>query len=168
MAPLTGRTVQHFLKCQIADVNNVMRDIPTDPLATFGLTGEEVDVSAIQDAIKKKLVGQSDFSLTLTGPFDTTAAVTASASGQAAQDHMSGSHTVLQPLAGGLTPRSLGIYIGVQHDWTTGGTEPVFGGIATVIVTSYTCDGAKYSAKLAYAGTATNALAWGVIAITSS
>jgi hypothetical protein len=109
------------------------------------------------------LAGQGNFSLSITGPFDNSAAVAASTSGNVAA--LSGSHTVLEPLNGGLTPRAFGIYFGIQGYWTSG-TDPVFGADNSVIVTDYQVDPAAgtYTCKLAYPGGGT-APDWGVTAI---
>jgi hypothetical protein len=163
----TGRTVSKYFKFQIGDTSNVLRDIPVETIPEIGLNYDEVDVSAVQDLIKKQMAGQGAFSVTITGPLDTTTPVTASASTEAASAHMSGSYNVLQPLNGGQTPRSVGFYFGIQGPWTAT-TDPVFGGIATCIVTGFTVSGEKYSAKISYSGAATNALAWGTAVIAGS
>jgi len=123
MAANTGRTVGKFCKFQIADSGATIRDIPVTSINGVGLTYDEVDVSAIQDAVRGFLNGQADFSLEISGPFDTSAAQAASGSGAAAA--LSGSHTVLYDLPNDLTPLAFGIYFGVRQYWTTG--EPVFG-----------------------------------------
>ncbi len=164
MATQYGRTLSRFIKVQIEDSGGVMRDVFVDSIGGVGLTYEEVDVSALQDAIKKAFVGQGSFSLSITGPFSNAAAVTASASTEAAAE--SGSLTVLAALAGGNTAKSFAVYFGIQHDWTAG--EPVFGGVDTVLVSGFTVDGNKYSCKIIYAGNAANALAWGTSAVAAS
>jgi hypothetical protein len=162
----TGRTVSKFFKFQIEDSGGVMRDIPVLTIGGVGVSYDEVDVSALQDAFKKFFSGQGTVSLTLTGPLDNTAAQAASGTGAAPA--LSGSHTVLQPLNGALTPRSFGAYFGIQAYWSTG--DPVFGGIDSIIVTDYqvTDNGQSYSAKIAVAGNAVNLPAWGTAAITAS
>ena len=161
----TGRTVGKYFKLQIEDSGGTMRDIPVTTVGGVGITYDEVDVTALQDALKGVLAGQGNASVTITGPFDNTAAQAASGTGAAAA--LSGSHTVLQPLNGGQTARSAGFYIGIQGYWATG--DPVFGGIDSFIVTDYTVDMASgmYSAKIAYKAGAT-APAWGTAAITAS
>lgn len=160
----TGRTVSRHIKVQLEDSGGVMRDIPIATIGNIGITYDEVDVSALQEAVKGMLNGQGNFSTQITGPFDNTAAVTASASGEASEDHLSGSHTVLNPLNGSNTPRAFGIYIGVQADWATG--DPVFGADNCVIVSNYTCtDGVNYSATITHVSGGT-APAWGTSAIT--
>jgi hypothetical protein len=163
----TGRTSPRFAKFQIEDAGGAMRDVPVSSLGSVGLTYDEIDVSAMQELVKTFLAGQASFSMTITGPFDNTAAATASASGESAAASLSGSYTVLEPLNGGLTPLSFGVYFGVQTDWTTG--DPVFGGIGSVIVTDFTMDpsAGTYSAKLAHVSGGT-APGWGTTAITAS
>ena len=164
----TGRTSPVFSKFQIEDSGGAMRDIPVKTFGAVGITYDELDVSALQELIKGFVSGQGNFSLTITGPFDNTAAATASASGEAAEDHLSGSHTVLEPLNGGLTARSMGIYFGVQADWSTG--DPVFGAVDCINVTAYTVDPATgmYSCKIVKAATAANNPDWGTAAIAAS
>lgn len=144
----TGRTSPRFSKMQIEDVNGVLRDIPVKTFGNVGLTYDEVDLSALQDLVKGFMTGQAAFSLTLTGPFDTTAAATASATTEASGAHLSGSHTVLEPLDGGATPLAFGIYFGIQADWAAG--DPVFGADNSILVSDYTVDPASgmYSCKI--------------------
>jgi hypothetical protein len=158
----TGRTSPRFTKLQIQDSGGALRDIPVNSFGNVGLTYDEVDVSALQELVKSFLSGQATFSLTISGPFDNTAAKTASASTEVAA--LSGSHTVLEPLNGLLVPLAFGVYFGVQTYWTTG--DPVFGADNSVIVTDYTVDPAAgtYSAKLACVGGGTPP-AWGTAAI---
>jgi hypothetical protein len=161
----TGRTSPRFSKFQIEDSGGTLRDIPVKTISGVGLTYEEIDVSAMQELVKGFLSGQATFNITITGPFDNKVAATASASGEDAESHLSGSLTVLEPLNGGLTPRAFGVYFGVQNHWSTG--DPVFGADNSVIVTDFTMDPAAgtYSAKIAYVsgGTAPD---WGTSAIT--
>lgn len=162
----TGRTPGKFFKFQIEDSGGVMRDIPVATIGDVGITYEEVDVSALQDAIKNAFSGQGDFSLDFGGPFDNSAAQAASASGAAAA--LSGSHTVLQPLNGATTARSVGIYIGVQNYWTTG--DPVFGAVDCILVSKYNVNPATgtYSARIVTAGNKVNNPAWGTAAIAAA
>lgn len=164
----TGRTSLRYFKFQIEDSGGAMRDIPIKTIGGVGITYDEIDVSAIQEAVKGMFAGQGNFAVTITGPFDNTAAATASASGEAASAHLSGSHTVLQPLNGAMTARSFGAYFGIQADWTTG--DPVFGAVDCVHVTDYTVDpiAGTYSAKIVKAGNAVNSPAWGTAAIAAS
>ncbi len=164
----TGRTSPRFCKVQIEDSGGTMRDFPVKTVGNVGLTYEELDVSAMQELVKGFLTGQATFSLTLTGPFDNKAATTASATTEAAAAHLSGSHTVLQPLNGGLTARSFGVYFGIQADWATG--DPVFGAVDCVLVSEYTVDpgAGTYSCKITKAATAANDPAWGSSAIAAS
>jgi len=159
----TGRFSPRFSKFQIEDSTGTLRDVPVSSWGTVGLTYDELDVSAWQEAVKSFLSGQATFSLQITGPFDNSAAVAASTTGLVAA--LSGSHTVLQPLNGGLTPRAFGAYFGVVTYWTSG--DPVFGADNSVIVTDYTFnpDDGKYTCKLAHVSGGT-APAWGTTQIT--
>jgi hypothetical protein len=162
----TGRTVGKFTKFQISDSASTMRDIPVTSYGSVGLTYQEVDVSALQEAITSVLSGQGSFSTTITGPFDNSAAVAASGTG--ARPALSGSHTVLSALVGGVVSKSFGVYLGIQGDWATG--DPVFGAIKSILVTGYTVDPAAgtYSATISVAGNRTNDPAWGSAAITAT
>lgn len=169
MTALTGRTPGKFLRFVIGDTANVLREVPVDTIGEIGLTGAEVDLSAIQDAVKGFLSDQPDYEMKFGGPLDTSAAVAVAAS--AAAPTLSGSYTVLQPLAMGMTPRSWAIYIGIRTFWETG--APVFGisqsATSGVWVVSYKVvhDGAamKYTAGLRlYPGS--TAPAWGSSAVT--
>jgi len=164
----TGRTSPRFAKFQIEDSGGTMRDIPVNTFGPVGLTYDQVDVSALQELVKSYLSGQADFSLTIGGPFDNRAAATASASGEDAGDHLSGSHTILEPLNGGITARSFGVYFGVQADWSTG--DPVFGAVDSINVFDYTVDPAAgtYSCTIAKSGAAENDPDWGTAAIAAS
>ena len=163
----TGRTVAKWFKFQIKDSGGVLRDIPVSSINGVGLTYDEIDVTAFQDAMKGALPGQPDFVLTVTGPFDNTAAQAASASGAAAA--LSGSHTVLSAINGLNTPLSIGCYFGIRGYWATG--DPVFGLTSSaangVLCFQYTTDPGTmtYTSKFrAYPGSAV--LAWGTAAIT--
>ena len=167
MAVQTGRTVSRWFKFQIDDSAGTLRDIPVNSINGIALPYDEVDLTAFQDALKGSLAGQPDFTLTIGGPWDTTAAQAASASGAAAA--LSGSHTVLYNLAGGGTPLSFGAYFGVRHFWETG--EPVFG-LTSSPANGITCfeynvdpGGVTYTSKFrCYPGSAIPA--WGTAAIT--
>lgn len=164
----TGRTSPRFAKFQIEDSGGTMRDVPVSSFGDVGLTYDEMDVSAFQETVKSFISGMANFSLSMTGPFDNTAATAASGSGQDAGDYLSGTHTIIEPLNGALTARSFGVYFGVQADWSTG--DPVFGGIDSVIVTDYrvNIDAGTCSWKIVKAPTAANDPDWGTAAITAS
>lgn len=159
----TGRTSPRFTKFQIEDAGGVLRDVPVNSFGAVGLTYDEIDVSALQELVKSFMSGQATFSLVISGPFDNKPAVSASSSGQVAA--LSGSHTVLQPLNGALTPRAFGVYFGIQAYWSDG--DPVFGADNSVIVTDYTVDpsAGTYSCRLAHVGGGTPP-SWGTTAIT--
>lgn len=161
----TGRTVGKYCKVQIEDSGGTIRDIPVTTIGGVGVTYDEVDVSALQDALKGMLAGQGNVSVAITGPFDNTAAQAASGTGAAPA--LSGSHTVLSAANGVQTGRTFAVYLGIQGYWATG--DPVFGGVDSFIVTDYVVDPAAgtYSAKIAYKAGAT-APAWGTSALAAS
>ena len=163
----TGRTVARWFKFQIKDSGGVLRDIPVNSINGVGLAYEEIDVTAFQDAVKGFLPGQPDFTLTIGGPFDNTAATAASGTGAAPT--LSGSHTVLSAVNGLATPLSFACYFGIRNYWATG--DPVFGLTSSAtngaLVFEYSVDpsGVSYSAKLRMSpGSAVPA--WGTAAIT--
>ena len=151
MTAQTGRTVTRYVNFVISDTGDTLRDIPINSLSVCGVTYEEQDLTAFQDAVRGALPGMPDAPIEISGPFDTTAAQAASGTG--AVPALSGSHTVLSGLCGDMTPRTLDVQIGVRHTWETG--EPQFGisGTATVgyLCTAYTVnlDDMTYSAKFA-------------------
>lgn len=122
MAPQTGRTPSKFVRVIIGDSSNVLREVPVNKIGNVGLTYPEVDLTAIQDALRGFLQGIPNFSMTLGGPLDSSAAVAIATTGNAPT--LSGSHTVLYPLNGLMVPRSFGILIGIRHYYETG--EPAF------------------------------------------
>lgn len=73
MAALIGRTPGKFLRFILGDSADVLREVPVDTIGEIGLTGAEVDLSAIQDAVKGFLSGQPDFEMKFGGPLDTLA-----------------------------------------------------------------------------------------------
>lgn len=161
MASQTGRTVGKYIKVQISDSGDTLRDIPVSTIGGVGIEYDEVELAALQDAVKGVLPGQGNVGIPITGPFDTTAAQAASSS--AGAPALSGSHTVLEPLNGGTTPLSFAVYFGVRHDWETG--EPVFGGENLFLVTNYIVnDDGTYSANIKLSAGA-SAPTWGTSAI---
>lgn len=167
MAVQTGRTVKRWVRFVLSDSGDTMREIPVNSINGVGLTYPEADVTAFQDALKGVLPDTPECEISISGPFDTTAAAAVAAS--AAAPVLSGSHTILYNLAGVQTPLSLGIYIGIRHYWETG--EPVFGITGTAAngfwLREYTInmENAEYSATFVmYPGSA--APAWGTAAVT--
>lgn len=167
MAAKTGRTVSKRVNFVIDDSAATIRDIPINSLSVVGIVYEEQDVTAFQDAVMGRLPNMPDAPIDISGPFDTTAAQAASGTG--VEPALSGSHTVLEPLNGLMTPLTVDIQFGIRQTWETG--EPQFGITATAangyIVTSYTvnADDMTYSARLVlYPGSA--APDWGTAAET--
>jgi hypothetical protein len=119
----TGRSVGRFVKFQIHDSGGTLRDIAVSNIGGVGVSYDQVDLTALNDALKGFMSGHGDVTLAISGPFSNTAAAAASGSGAAAS--YSGSHTVLAPLNGGRTPLTFAVLIGIQSLWSTG--DPVFG-----------------------------------------
>src|SRR5579859_5744085 len=120
---MAGRTVSKWVRFVVGDSANTLREPPIDSITIVGIQYAQIDLTAFQDAVKGMLPGFPDAPIEITGPFDTTAATAAAGSGAAPT--LSGSHTVLQPINGGNTPRSLGVYFGDRALWAAG--MPVFG-----------------------------------------
>lgn len=162
----TGRTVSRWVRFVCDDSSGTLREVPINSLSVVGLSYAEQDTSAFQDAVASALAGQPESPIEISGPFDNS--VAAAAAGSGATPVLSGSHTVLAPIAGLGVPVSLGVYFGIRSYWATG--DPVFGlsSSASVgfICTSYTVDTSSmtYTAKfVVYPGSAP---AWGTSAIT--
>lgn len=160
MAAQTGRTVSKWTDFRVDDSAGTLRSIPVDSINGVGLTYDESEVTAFQDAIKNVLPNHPSCQITITGPFDNSAA--------AAAGTLSGSHTILSGIVGGNTPLSLDIQIGMRHAWESG--EPQFGITSSSTVgflcTAYSVDIAsmKYSATFSVMGG--TAPAWGTAAET--
>lgn len=160
---MTNRTASKWLKFQMEDTGGALRDINVLTLGEVGLDQEEIALTALQDTVKGMLMGLPGFGLDFTGALSTDAAQAASTSGNAAA--LSGSHTILQPLDGGLTPKGFGVYVGMGGYWATG--APVFSIAGTtggngVLLAKYKINTADmtYSARLVMkSGSA--APAWG-------
>lgn len=160
MTANTGRTVARFVDFRVDDSGGTLRSIPVDSINGVGLTYDEMNVTAFQDAIKNALLGQPSCTISVTGPFDTTAAQTAGT--------LSGSHTILSAIAGLNVPLSLDVQVGIRHAWEAG--EPQFG-ITSSASSGFLCseyipdiNNGKYSAKFVVFGS--TAPAWGTAAET--
>src|SRR5574343_68660 len=155
MTAQTGRTTSKWVAFLVDDSGGTLRNIPVDSINGVGLTYDEVELTAFTDAIKGVLPAHPDCTITITGPFDTTAST--------------GSHTVLAGIVGGGTPLSLDVQVGMRHAWESG--EPQFG-ITSSAANGFLCteyipdvNAGKYSAKFrVYPGSV--APAWGTAAET--
>jgi hypothetical protein len=143
MTANTGRTVQRWTTFVVDDSAGTLREIPVDTINGVGLTYDETELTAFQDAIKGALPSTPDCTITIGGPFDTSAA--------ASVGTLSGSHTILSGIVGASTPLALDVRIGIRHTWEAG--EPTFGITGTAsagfICTDYQVDpgAGKYTAK---------------------
>jgi len=158
----TGRTAVKWLRFLVDDSAGTPREIPVMSISAVGFTYGENDLTSYQDAVKGYLTEHPEAAIEITGPFDTTAAAGAAASG--AVPVLSGSHTVLAPLTAPtfVTPLGLAVMFGIRGYWTSG--DPVFGIVSPsatsgYVCTKYTLDGKIYSARFVpYPGTTP---AWG-------
>ena len=162
MTAQTGRTVSKWTKFCVDDSSGTLREIPVSSINGVGLDYDEVDMTAFSDAIHGVLLNHPNCTIDITGPFDTTAAAAIGVG-------VSGSHTVLNGIAGGNTPLTLDIRIGIRHEWENG--EPQFGITSSAtngfLCKSYTVnpDDGTYSASFVmFAGS--TAPAWGTAAET--
>ena len=157
MTAQTGRTTNKWTDFRIDDSAGTLRSIPVDSINGVGLTYDEVELTAFQDALKGVLPGHADVVITITGPFDNSAAASAGT--------LSGSHTILSAINGAQTPLTLDIQVGMRHAWESG--EPQFG-ITSSSTSGFLCfdyqmQGEKYSAKFRmFPGS--SAPAWGTSA----
>ena len=155
MATQTGRTVGKYVTVKMEDAGTTLRTIVgTQSIGGVGITYNEVDVTALEDALTNYLNGHGDMSLSFTDNVDNTADT--------------GFHVVFSALNGLQVPLSFDIQIGVRHAWESG--EPQFGitGSATsgVIVTSYIVDPASMTATATVKTFGGTAPAWGTAAET--
>lgn len=161
MTANTGRTTKKWTSFNVDDSGGTVRTIPVDTINGLGLTYDEVELTAFIDAIKGVLPAHPDCVITIAGPFDTTAA--------AAKGTLSGSHTVLSAIVGGVTPLTISAEVGIRHAWESG--EPAFG-ITSSAANGFLCteyipdvNTGKYTAKFrVFPGSI--APAWGTSAYT--
>src|SRR5512139_1264863 len=129
----TGRTTTKWIRFGVDDSAGTAREIPIDSLSPVGFVYDETELTAWQDAVKGYLTNHPDAPIDVTGPFDNTAA-TGFADGAAAPT-LSGSHTVLSGIVGGVTPLALAVHFGIRGYWADG--DPVFGVITASATTGY-------------------------------
>lgn len=158
MARATFKNVRFI----IDDSAGTLRHVPIDSLSVVGVTYDEQDLTAWQDAVKNALPSMPDAVVEWGGPFDDAAA--------AASPTLSGSHTVLSAINGGVTPLTLDIQFGMDGGTWAGG-DPQFGITSSAtegyLVTKYVVDPSsmRYSARaVLYPGSTLPA--WGTAAET--
>ena len=126
MTTLYGRTVSKFVTFLYGD-GTLMNSMVVNSINGVGLTYDEVDLTAFMDAVKGALPNTPDCAITISGPFDSTASMT---------------HTKLSGDAGGQTPRSFDVQVGIRTAWVSG--SPQFGISASatsgILCTSYVVD----------------------------
>lgn len=146
----TGRTVTRWTRLAIDDSAGTPREIPISTLVPVGLTYEEQDASAWQDAVMGFLADVPSAPIEIGGVWSTNAAVGLAAT--TAKPTLSGSHTILHPLISGAfkTPLGLALMFGMQNYWAAG--DPVFGIVSPssssgYVLMSYLQIGNEYTAK---------------------
>ena len=135
MTAQTGRTVSKWVKFLVDDSAGTLREIPVSSINGVGLDFDEVDLTAFSDALRGVLLNQANCTIDITGPFDTSAAADPAAA-------VSGSHTVLSAIAGGSTPLTLDVRVGIRHAWEAG--EPQFG-ITSSATAGFLCKSYKFN-----------------------
>jgi len=151
MTALTGRTVSKYVAFKYGD-GTLMNSMVINSINGVGLTYDEVDLTAFMDAVKGVLPNTPDFALSISGPLDTTASMT---------------HAKLSADAGGITPRSFDIQIGIRAAWEDGAPQFGISASATsgLLCTSYVVDpgASSYTATFRmFPGS--SAPAWGTVA----
>jgi len=160
MATQTGRTVSKWVDFIVDDSGGTIRSIPVNSVNGVGLTYDESEVTAFQELIKNVLPGHADCVINIGGPLDS--------GGAESVGTLSGSHTILSAITGGVTPLTLDIQIGIRHAWESG--EPQFGitssGTSGFLCTNYivNLDDMSYTATFRVMGG--TAPAWGTAAET--
>lgn len=148
MTALTGRTVSKWVAFKFGD-GTTMQSLVIDSINGVGLDYDEVELTAFKDAVKGVLPGHPGLTIEITGPMDSTAST--------------GTHVLLSADAGGVTPRSFDVQIGVRAAWEDGAPQFGISASATsgLLCTSYMVDpsGVSYSARFSmFAGS--SAPAW--------
>ena len=145
----------------IHDSGGTLRSIPINSINGLSLEEDALELTAWQDAIKNSVLGHPQNEIEVSGRWDTDAA--------AAVGTLSGSHTILSALQGGVTPLSLDVQVGMGAAWQAG--DPQFGLTATAtagyLLQTYDVDLSTmaYTAKFIITGGAL-APAWGTAAET--
>jgi hypothetical protein len=146
-----GRTSTRWIRFAITDEDGVPREIPIDSLSPVGMTYDETDTTAWQDAVKNYLTNHPDCSIDITGPFDSSPAVANAISGD--PPALSGSFTVLKTANTADWhdfPMGLWIAFGQRGYWIH--NDPTFGIDHPGLTSGYVCtkfqiEGEKYSAR---------------------
>jgi hypothetical protein len=125
----TGRTVSKWVLFKVDDTVPTLRTIAVNSINVCGITYEEHDLTAFQDAVKGALPGMPDAPVEIGGPWDNTA--------------LTGSHTVLSAIVGLSVPLALAVCFGMRAAWVSG-TDVNFGITGTAdngyLCTAYNVD----------------------------
>ena len=132
---MAGRTVSKWFNFVVDDSAGTIRDIPVYTVSIVGVVYEEQDLTALADQVRGAMANMPTCPIEITGPFSTTAAVSASGTGVAAA--YSGSHTVLEPISRTVITLTLDCQFGIQALWAT--NMPQFGISMVTGTTGYTC-----------------------------
>ena len=121
----TGRTVSKWVLFKVDDVAGpTLQTIAVNSISVCGITYEEHDLTAFQDAVSGALPGMPSAPVEIGGPFDNTVA--------------NGSHTVLAAVVGDTTlPLSLAVCFGMRAAFSSG--VDVQFGITSTAANGYYC-----------------------------
>ena len=118
-----GRTVSKWVTFRVDDEVPTLRQIAINSVNVCGLTYEEHDLTAFQDAVKGSLPGMPDAPVEIGGPWDNTVDT--------------GSHDVLSAIVGLSVPKSLAVRFGMRAAFI-GATDVNFG-ITSTADNGYLC-----------------------------
>ena len=96
----TGRTVSKWVLFKVDNSGAAIQTIAVNSINVCGVTYEEHDLTAFQDAVKGALPGMPDAPVEIGGPWDNTATT--------------GSHTVINSIVGLSTPLALAVCFGMR------------------------------------------------------
>jgi len=146
----TGKTHSKYIKVLLDDSGGTPRDITASlsSIGDVGITHDQADVTALNDAVMQYLAGRGDADIQFSGPFNNTATT--------------GAHTVFTGLNGTNTAATLTVQFGIRAAPTTG--DPEFEGefVVTKYVVGADMNAPTWSASLKPAFGAA-APAWGTV-----
>ena len=126
---MAGRTVSKWVLFKVDNSAGALTTIPVNSISICGLTYEEHDLTAFQDAVAGVLPGMPSAPIDIGGPWDTTVTT--------------GSHTVLDTIYGLSVPLALAVCFGDKAafipdtDWNFGITYTAANGY---LCTAYNVD----------------------------
>ena len=119
----TGRTVSKWVLFKVDDETDNLRTIAVNSISVCGITYEEHDLTAFQDAVSGALPGMPSAPVEIGGPWDNTIT--------------DGSHDVLSAVVGLSVPLSLAVCFGMRAAFIPA-TDVNFG-ITSTATNGYLC-----------------------------